>query len=87
MKIIDGVGDDSLKVCLDIVHAHANSIMSVEEWIETSGDRIAYYHLHNNHGKTNILEYNDDEHLGLNNGTINIESVLKKTEECSPNAI
>ena len=87
MKIIDGVGDDSLKVCLDIGHAHANSIMPVEEWIETLGDRIAYYHLHNNHGKTNIPEYNDDEHLGLNNGTINIESVLKKTEECSPNAI
>lgn len=84
-QIIDGVGDSRLKVCLDIGHAHANSIMPVEEWIETLGDRIAYYHLHNNHGKQNSM--NDDEHLGLNHGTIDIINVLAKAEQYSPNAI
>ena len=51
IQIIDGVSDDRLKVCLDIGHAHANSIMPVEIWIETLGNRTAYYHLHNNHQK------------------------------------
>lgn len=86
-QIIDGVSDDRLKVCLDIGHAHANSIMSVEKWIETLGDRIAYYHLHNNHGKQNIPDHNDDEHLGINHGTIDIAKVLECSEKYSPNAI
>jgi len=83
----DGVNDPRLKVCLDIGHAHANSVMPVEQWIETLGDKIAYYHLHNNNGKKNIPGHNDDEHLGLNHGTINIASVLEKAEQYSPNAI
>ena len=86
-QIIDGVGDDRLKVCLDIGHAHANSIMPVENWIEALGDRIAYYHLHNNHGKQNIPDHNDDEHLGINHGTIDIAKVLEYSEKYSPDAI
>lgn len=86
-QIIDGVNDPRLKACLDIGHAHANSIMPVEKWIETLGDRIAYYHLHNNHGKQNIPDHNDDEHLGLNYGTIDIAKVLECSERFSPNAI
>lgn len=86
-QVIDGVGDNRLKVCLDIGHAHANSIMPVEKWIETLGDRIAYYHLHNNHGKQSIADHNDDEHLGLNHGTIDIAKVLEYSEKYSPNAI
>ena len=87
IQIIDGVADNRLKVCLDIGHANANSIMPVEKWIETLGDRIAYYHLHNNHGKQSIPDHNDDEHLGINNGTIDIEKVLEYSEKYSPNAI
>lgn len=87
VNLIDGVHDDRLKVCLDIGHAHANSNMSVEEWIESLGDRIAYYHLHNNHGKQNIPRYNNDEHFGLEFGTIDIPRVLRYAEEYSPNAI
>ena len=48
-NIIDEVNNPRLKVCLDIGHAHANSNMSVEEWIKILGDRIGYLHLHNNH--------------------------------------
>ena len=61
--------------------------MPVEKWIETLGDRIAYYHLHNNHGKQNIPNHNDDEHLGINHGTIDIVKVLEYSEKYSPNAI
>ena len=87
IQIIEGVADDRLKVCLDIGHAHANSVMPVEKWIEKLGDRIAYYHLHNNHGKQNISDHNDDEHLGICHGTIDIAKVLEYSEKYSPNAI
>ena len=31
-----------------------NANMSVEDWIKTLGERIGYFHLHNNHGKQDI---------------------------------
>lgn len=85
---IDSVNDPRLKVCLDIGHAHANSNMPVEDWITTLGDRIGYLHLHNNHGKVSGRpSYENDEHLGLDNGTINVSTVFKLLEEYCPNAI
>ena len=85
---IDSVNDPRLKVCLDIGHAHANSIMSVEEWITTLGDRIGYLHLHNNHGKVlGRPSFKNDEHLGLDMGTIDIARVFELLEQYSPNAI
>lgn len=62
--------------------------MHVEDWIKTLNKRIAYYHLHNNHGKQTLYGYNkDDEHLGISNGTIDIAKILKLAEQYSPNAI
>lgn len=85
---IDAVSDPRLKVCLDIGHAHANSNMPVEEWISTLGDRIGYLHLHNNHSKVpGRRSYENDEHLGLDMGTIDIAKVFELLEEYSPNAI
>ena len=85
---IDSVNDNRLKVCLDIGHAHANSNMLVEDWIKTLGNRIGYLHLHNNHGKLDGRpSFKNDEHLGLDIGTINIEKVLELLEEYCPNAI
>ena len=88
LRLIDEVNDSRIRICLDIGHANCNSNMAVEDWIKTLNDRIAYYHLHNNHGKQTILGYNkDDEHLGIDNGTINIENILKLAEEYTPNAV
>lgn len=85
---IDAVNDPRLKVCLDIGHAHANSNMSVEDWIVTLGNRIGYLHLHNNHGKiTGRPSYKNDEHLGLDMGTIDIQRVFTLLEEHCPDAI
>lgn len=86
--IIDEVNDSRLKICLDIGHCHANSNMSVEDWIKTLGDRIGYLHLHNNHGKQfNSRTYRNDEHLGLDMGTIDIKNIFYLLEEHCPNAI
>lgn len=85
---IDSVNDDRLKICLDIGHAHANSNMSVRDWIKTLGNRIGYLHLHNNHGKVEGRpSFKNDEHLGLEEGTIDIENIFKLLEEYAPNAI
>ena len=85
---IDSVNDPKLKICLDIGHAHANSNMGVEDWIKTLGDRIGYLHLHNNYGKLpGRPSYMNDEHLGLNMGTMDIAKVLELLEEYCPNAI
>lgn len=85
---IDSVNDPRLKVCLDIGHAHANSNMSVDDWIKTLGDRIGYLHMHNNHGKVpGRPSYMNDEHLGLDDGTIDMEMICALLEENCPNAI
>lgn len=85
---IDSVNDSRLKICLDVGHAHANSNMSVEDWITSLGERIGYLHLHNNHGKIQGRpSYMNDEHLGLTDGTIDIPKTLNLLEKHSPNAI
>lgn len=85
---IDALNDPRLKVCLDIGHAHANSNMKVEDWITSLGERIGYLHLHNNHGKKEGRpSYLNDEHLGLDMGTIDIRSVLELLEKHCPKAI
>ena len=85
---IDSVNDPRLKVCLDIGHAHANSNMPVEEWIKSLGNRIGYLHLHNNHGKVaGRPSYKNDEHLGLDMGTMDTKKVLLLLEEYCPDAI
>ena len=88
LKLVDKVDDKRVRICLDIGHAHANSNMQVEDWIKSLNNRIAYYHLHNNHGKQTSFGYNkDDEHLAIDNGTIDIDNVLKLAEQYTPNAI
>lgn len=85
---IDSVNDSRLKICLDIGHAHANSNMSVEKWIQSLGDRIGYLHLHNNNGKLQERpSFMNDEHLGLEDGTIDIVKILNMLEKYCPNAI
>lgn len=86
-KEIDLVNDERLKICLDIGHANANSNMKVEEWIKTLGTKIGYVHLHNNHGKQNKKGINDDEHLGLDNGTIDMKQIFEILEKYTSNAI
>lgn len=88
IRLIDEVNDSRVKVCLDIGHVNANSNMPLEDWIKTLNNRIAQYHLHNNHGKQTIYGYNkDDEHLAINNGTIDISKTLELAEQYSSDAI
>lgn len=85
--VIDAVHDSRLKICLDAGHAHANSDMPVEEWVTSLGSRIGYLHLHNNHGKRKIKGHNDDEHLSLTDGTIDMKNILALLEQHAPDAV
>lgn len=87
LELIDEVNDDRLKICLDIGHVHANSNMTAEDWIRSLGSRIGYLHLHNNHGKQNIEGYNDDEHIGLSDGSLDLKPIFELMEQHCSSAI
>jgi len=86
-KEIDMLNDCRLKVCLDIGHAHANSLMSVDDWIKTLDNRIGYVHLHNNHGNQLSASVSSDEHLGFDDGTLDMAKVIKLLKEHCSNAV
>lgn len=51
-EIIDEVGKENIRVCLDVGHvnAMASTDWPAERWIEYLGERISHFHLHNNVG-------------------------------------
>lgn len=78
-RICDGVGDERLKICLDVGHVNAYSAILVEEWIRSLGARIGHVHLHNNAGVR-------DTHDALDQGSMDIVGVLKLLDEYAPMA-
>jgi sugar phosphate isomerase/epimerase len=78
--LIDTINDPLIDANLDIGHAHCNSNTEVIKWVEGLGKRIGYVHLHDNHG-------DQDEHLGLSQGNIQIKEVCYALEQHTPNAI
>jgi sugar phosphate isomerase/epimerase len=79
-RVNAALGRETLTVCLDIGHVHANSSRTLEEWIPGLGRRIQYVHLHNNDG---IL----DDHWGLWKGKIDIAGVLDLLKTHTPDAM
>ncbi|MBP3815746.1 MAG: sugar phosphate isomerase/epimerase [Firmicutes bacterium] len=71
------------KICLDIGHANALTHGGTEEiirWIKNMGMRIGHFHLHNNDGF-------QDLHNHVNEGTLDIETVLKEIMKfCHPDS-
>jgi sugar phosphate isomerase/epimerase len=77
--IVDAVADPRLSACLDLGHVNANSSASAGDWIRGLGPRIGHAHLHNNSGR-------GDEHLGLLDGSLDMEEALGLLAEHSPRA-
>ncbi|MEW6381511.1 MAG: sugar phosphate isomerase/epimerase family protein [bacterium] len=69
-ELIQKVDSPSLGMCLDIGHAHIFSPVPLPDWVSSLGSRIFELHLHDNHGQ-------EDEHLALGEGTIDVQGVLK----------
>ena len=68
--IIDGVNNKRFKSCLDVGHVNAFAKGNVLNWIELLGNRIGHVHLHNNFGV-------NDDHNGLNDGNLDIKTIIK----------
>ena len=79
-EVVHTINRPNLDVNLDIGHAHAFSNVPVVKWIEQLGQLIGYVHLHDNHGQ-------EDEHLGLGQGTIPLKEVCQALNDCAPEAI
>jgi sugar phosphate isomerase/epimerase len=73
LNIIDIINDDNLKVTLDIGHIALTSKDIISE-IELLKKYINHIHIHNN-------DLKNDLHLNLNNGLIDIPSIIKKLKE------
>jgi sugar phosphate isomerase/epimerase len=69
--IAESIKSDNLKLCLDTGHANVKSKVSLDEWVRTYGDRLAYIHLHDNNGKK-------DRHLAVGQGKIDFAPFFRE---------
>jgi sugar phosphate isomerase/epimerase len=79
VALVDEVGDEGLRICLDVGHANLCSPLGVEPWIEGLGPRIGHVHLHNNHGR-------EDEHNGIHGGSLDIPALCELLKRECPEA-
>lgn len=80
LEVVNAVDDHRLGICLDVGHANCNSKTPVMEWILQCNRKINFVHLHNNNGR-------QDQHLGLENGTLDFEQICNALEKYAPNAV
>lgn len=69
-SLIEKIGDNRVRACLDIGHANCSSSLDLSEWIKTLGPWASHVHLHNNY-----KEY--DNHNPLGEGDIDMNGVLE----------
>lgn len=79
LDIVRGVDDPRLKLCLDIGHVNAYSKTSLTEWLESWGDSISHFHIHNNDASW-------DTHNPLTEGTIPMKGFLENAFRRCPDA-
>ncbi|MEG1470556.1 MAG: sugar phosphate isomerase/epimerase [Anaerovoracaceae bacterium] len=71
-QMLDKINDSRIKVCLDI--GHANAVMeeglTVFDWINTLGEHIGHFHIHNNFGKKDL-------HNDISNGSMDMIKIFE----------
>lgn len=77
VEIVQGVDHPAFGLCFDIGHANCFSAYPVKEWLHALYPYIRHFHLHDNHGER-------DEHLGIGQGDLPWESILRFIEEKIP---
>ena len=80
LEVVSSINRPILDINLDIGHTHCNSKTPTVKWIEQLGNHIGYTHLHDNRGE-------EDEHLGLGQGTIPMRDACLALNELAPQAI
>jgi sugar phosphate isomerase/epimerase len=79
-KLVKKIDRDHVSLCLDVGHVNIYSSRSIDDWVEGLNSKIGYVHLHNNDGKS-------DDHLGFNEGSIDMKHILSLLDEYCPNAV
>ncbi len=78
--IAEAVGDERLRLCLDIGHANVcRKDVPMEAWVEASAPYLTHVHLHNNDGAA-------DRHAGLYDGALDIEALMRLIDRLAPQA-
>lgn len=70
VDVMKQVNQPNFKLCLDIGHAHCYSTKDVKDWARELAPYVTHVHVHDNCGDR-------DAHLGLGNGNLPWEEVLK----------
>jgi sugar phosphate isomerase/epimerase len=68
IRFYKDLGETGLGLTLDIGHANVNN--QINDFFDRLPEKIVHAHLHDNHGKT-------DEHLGLGDGNINWQNIVR----------
>lgn len=73
--VVRGTDRSNIKACLDVGHANAiDSKYSIYDWIDVLAKEVGHFHLHNNEGK-------EDLHNDVNDGTMDMDSILRHIEK------
>ena len=79
VDIVEGVDDPRLRMCFDVGHINAYSYVPIVDWMEACAPWIGHIHINNNNGK-------EDQHYGLQEGTIPVKELLKRVDALCPDA-
>ena len=71
LPLIDNLKSHDVGFCLDIGHQAAFGAVSLSHWVQIMAPHLRHLHLHDNKGE-------QDEHLALGSGTIDIEHLFKE---------
>lgn len=80
LAIVERVGSDRLRLCLDV--GHANTLVSKEPvsvWVEKTAPYLHHVHLHNNDGVMDL-------HQPLAQGTLDMAQILTQLNSLAPHA-
>lgn len=69
-KLIEGIGDERVRACLDVGHANCSTNVALMEWVETLGPLLSHVHLHDN-------DMTYDMHWSLGKGNIDMNEILE----------
>jgi len=67
----DRLGSKAVNICFDFGHADVLCGGTVNEWLDAAGNRIAYVHLHNNDGHSDL-------HASLGDGVLDFKELLER---------
>lgn len=70
VRLAEAVGSPWFRLCLDIAHSQIHGTLDVAEWIDAFAPYLAHVHLNDCRGVY-------DDHLGLGEGSLDIERALK----------